>query len=429
MTALLLAATIFLGMNMLTGGMNKPADVRKASEIYANLQKMNAEGREVSIQTELHAYQGRLNEEARNSKEEKAVTDSKQLKALLLAAHAQTKAGLDFNKIDRLQNAFNALDGARKTYGSMPIWENLEVEVTPGKNYPESRITASSLYEKTVTELSARNKVDLVWGFFPGYAAIDGLVKLTGSAPSFSYAFAALLLALVVRAIVYPLAQKQLMWSKQMMQLQPLVKEIKEKYTNKQGQVTDSVAMQKDTMGLYSDYGINPAAGCGPALLQLPLFLLVFQSMLHYRFEFLKGTFLWINPGSHAAMGNFVAPNLGQSDTILLVIYGISMVIATYLQPVNDPSNAKQQRVMGVAVSVAVTVMMFFYPLPSAFVLYWIFLNLFSTAQSLRAAKLPVPPLTKVATSAGGARAKSGFFQKLMEESERQMNEKNKNKK
>lgn len=99
------------------------------------------------------------------------------------------------------------------------------------------------------------------------------------------------------------------------------------------------------------------------------------------------------------------------------------MVIATYLQPVTDPNNVKQQRMMGIGVSVMVTVMMFFYPLPSAFVLYWIFLNIFSTLQSLRAYRLPVPPLQKVATVAGGVRSKSGFFAKLMEEQQKAQEE------
>src|SRR3712207_7746734 len=54
------------------------------------------------------------------------------------------------------------------------------------------------------------------------------------------------------------------------------------------------------------------------------LFLMIYQCMLHYQFEFEKGMFLWINPETSKATNGFVAANLGQADTILTLIYGIS---------------------------------------------------------------------------------------------------------
>src|SRR5204862_4714319 len=121
----------------------------------------------------------------------------------------------------------------------------------------------------------------LVYGIFPVYKIIDSLFSLTGSVPSFIYAFAAFLLALVVRAIIFPLAQKQLMWGRKMQQLAPLVKEIREEYTDKKTkQVTNQAELQQRTMALYAEYGINPLAGCLPAVVQLPLFLTVYQFML-----------------------------------------------------------------------------------------------------------------------------------------------------
>ncbi len=421
-TALLLATTIFLGLQMFTGGLNQQApDARTSAQIWAAMQEQNRTGKDITIQAERRKYEAKLREEAKAANTPEADVRKKVLESWVLAMHTSTKAGVEFNQIGRLNTAFGILAHEMKAYGAEPIWNGAKVSVTPHPEFPQTEISAGELYTATVNNLNELNKTDLVWGFVPGYNAIDSLVALTGRVPWFSYTFAAFLLALIVRAIVWPLAQKQLMFSRQMMQLQPLAQEIKKKHTNKAGQVTDPQAVQLETMQLYRDYGINPAAGCLPAFVQIPFFLLVFQAMMHYRFEFGKGIFLWVNPGTAAGSNGLIAPNLGEMDYLLLVVYGISMVTTTYLQPVTDPNNAKQQRYMGIGISVMVTISMFFFPLPSAFVLYWIFLNLFSTLQSLRAYRLAVPPLQKVATVAGGVRSKSGFFARMMEEQQKAM--------
>jgi YidC/Oxa1 family membrane protein insertase len=112
---------------------------------------------------------------------------------------------------------------------------------------------------------------------------------------------------------------------------------------------------------------------------------------------------MWITPGAGKFLGIPLATSLGEKDYILIVLYGISMVVTTLLTPVSDPTNMRQQRLMGVGMSVMMSVFMFFYPLPSAFTLYWLFTNILATAQSLYVYRLPIEPLTAVQTSAGGA--------------------------
>ena len=156
-------------------------------------------------------------------------------------------------------------------------------------------------------------------------------------------------------------------------------------------------------MGLYKQYGMNPVQGCLPMFIQLPFFLMVYQCMLHYKFEFTKGYFLWIHPGSDRFLGIPLASNLGEKDYILIVFYACSMVITTLMTPVSDPANYKQQKLMGVGISLLFSVFMFFYSLPSAFILYWIFTNIFSTAQSFMVNRMEIPELTKVSTVTGGS--------------------------
>lgn len=222
-----------------------------------------------------------------------------------------------------------------------------------------------------------------------GFHVIDALVNLFGGerAPTFSYWFAALVLAVAVRLLIWPLAQKQMIGFKRMALLQPFIKELQEKY---QGQ-----ELQMRTMKLYQKYGINPLAGCWPMLIQMPIFLWIFYSMRHYQFEFHKGTFLWITPEVAARFPGIVAPNLGERDVLLVLLYGISM-LATTIFSVTDPAQAKQSRLIGIAMAVIFTILMLFWPFPSAFVLYWIGLNILATIQSVRISRMTVPPLVEI---------------------------------
>ncbi len=395
----LLVTTLFLGYQIFFGNMNKPPDPRTSQQILQEMQVMQSELRDVDIQTQLPLYESKLGEDVKGKKITQDQADQLKLAAETMAADTKYKSGVQRDDSTKLTMAFMSLVGKHRSLQGKPEWTT-PVAVTVPKiektrqQFPYSQISPGELYDQTVVALSKANKTSLVWGVIPGYQLIDFLVHLTGAVPSFSYAFAALLLAIVVRAIIWPLAQRQLMWSRQMSQLQPLVKELKDRYTGQE--------LQIKTMELYKEYGINPMAGCVPALIQLPLFLTVYQCMLHYRFEFTKGTFLWVTPSFAPSTHGITAPNLGEMDYPLLVIYGVSMIITTLLAPVSDPSNMKQQRIMGVGIAIFFTIVMFFWPLPSAFVLYWIFTNILSTFQSLRAYRMPLEPLKKVNTPDGG---------------------------
>jgi YidC/Oxa1 family membrane protein insertase len=419
---LLLMVTVFLGMQLFC---NRPeaTETRTRDQIYESLKTMNRQIRDVSIAQEQGKFQNKVNEELQAKKLDAKEAEKLKFEAAILVADTQLKAGMIRNETQRIRNAHMALDALNRKEAANPNWTETSFAIPPAERQPQrfgwSSWKGPELYNKVVSELSTRNKSDLVWGFLPGgYAFIDFLVKITGAIPGFSYWFAAFLLAFVVRAIVYPLSQKQLMWGRQMSQLGPMMKEIREKY---QGQ-----EQQAKIMELYQEYGINPMAGCGPALVQMPLFIFVYQCMLHYQFEFQKGVFAWINPGLSKATNGFIAPNLGQVDTILIIIYGISLSITTMLTPVNDPTQVKQQRLIGLSFAILLPIFMLlgFFPVPAAFVLYWTFTNVLATAQSLRAYRLPMEPIVKKNTKAGGTYPQQGgFFAKLQEQARKAQEE------
>jgi YidC/Oxa1 family membrane protein insertase len=340
-------------------------------------------------------YEARIDATPGLTKDQK---NDQKLLGMMLIAHTQLKAATERREVQRITFANDTVTRLARFNDHRAIWDQ-PLAVAGDALFPAKAVTPRQLTQQINEASSDLGKNTPVWGFFPGYQLIDFLVHLTGAVPAFSYGLAALLLAITVRTIIWPLSQRQMMWSRQMSQLGPLVAEIKDQYKDKPQKQQD---MNKEVMELYQQYGINPMAGCMPALFQMPLFLMVYQSMLHYRFEFQKGTFLWINPSASSATHGFIARNLGEKDYILIVLYGISMLVTTLLTPVSDPSNAKQQRMMGVSMSVLFGIMMFFWPVPAAFVLYWTFTNILATSQSLRAYRLPLPPLVKKNAPNGG---------------------------
>ena len=425
--------TIFLGINLLTNR-NEQKDVRSLSQLHTAMLDQNAHLLDMTIVQTSSEYSKRLDEMVSKKLISPSDADNKKIEAQILVADTQLKDGLYRDDTGKLRSAYQGLLSFQKRLRDKPEW-NTNYAVAKANPIPLMRDglpvsgsihqfswtgwTGQSLYTEIVKTLSNRNRTEYVYGIIPGYALMDGLVHLTGANPAFSYAFAAFLLALVVRAIVFPLSQKQLMFSRQMSQLVPLTNEIKAKYK-------DQTTQQQKVMELYKEYGINPLAGCFPALIQMPLFLTVYQCMLKYQFKFQDGIFLWINPSTSKSTHGLIGSDLGQQDYILILIYGITMVSATLLTPVSDPSQAKQQRLMGAGVSIIFTVFMFTgaFPVVSGFVLYWTFTNILATTQSLRAYRMPLPPLVKINAQGGGVLPKpttkwQQMMDKMMEEQQR----------
>lgn len=403
---LMFVAMIFLGWQLLN--MNRvPSDPNvKSSDILKQMRELNAGIKDVSIQSARHKLDAKVEEEVTSNKLKREDADRLKLEGAVLVASAQYRAGILRNEFGRVNNAYMTLQDLERKHQTDPNWTKVEYTLPDHHRFKgETKTTGAALYTKIVKELMKRSETDMVMGLFPGYRLIDALVALTGRVPAFSYWFAALLLAVLVRAIIFPLAQKQYLFGKQMTQLAPLAAELKASYTDKKtGLVTNQAEYGQKVMELYRSYGINPLQGCWPALIQLPFFLLIYQCMLHYRFEFQKGNFAWITPSVSQSTGGFVAPNLGERDYILIFIYGVSMIVTTLLAPASttDPAQAKQSRFLGLAMAVLFSGIMFFWPLPSAFVLYWVFLNILATAHMLWAYRQPLPPLEKVNAPGGG---------------------------
>jgi len=81
----------------------------------------------------------------------------------------------------------------------------------------------------------------------------------------FALGFSIIVLTVIIRFIMYPLTTVQLTAAKKMQDLSPHISKLKEKHKG------DAKMLQQETMRLYKEFGVNPAAGCLPLLIQLPV--------------------------------------------------------------------------------------------------------------------------------------------------------------
>ncbi|MBD3378260.1 membrane protein insertase YidC [candidate division KSB1 bacterium] len=200
-----------------------------------------------------------------------------------------------------------------------------------------------------------------------------------------NYGVVLIIFAFLIKIIVYPLTHKSFESMKKMQELQPRMNEIKEKYAN------DPQRMNKETMKLYKETGVNPLGGCLPTLLQMPLLFglfIVFRSTIELRNE---GFALWINdlssPDTIATLP-FSIPLYGDSLNVLPIVMGATMILQQKLT-VSDP----RQKAFVYLMPIFMTLL--FNQFPSGLNLYYALFNLLSIVQQ----KWLVHPKTKVAPS------------------------------
>ncbi len=111
-------------------------------------------------------------------------------------------------------------------------------------------------------------------------AAGNAMYGLMSAIHSFvgSWGLAIIVLTLLVRLALHPLNHKQLVSMQKMQKLQPRLKMLQEKYKD------DKEGLSRETMALYKENKVNPAAGCLPLLVQLPILILLFRVLMNSDF-------------------------------------------------------------------------------------------------------------------------------------------------
>ena len=184
-----------------------------------------------------------------------------------------------------------------------------------------------------------------------------------------NYGVAIILLTILVRLLFWPLTHKSTVGMKKMQEIQPKMKEIQAKYKD------NPQRLQQETWALYREAKVNPMSSCLPMLIQIPVFIALFN-VLRSAVELRYAPFLWIGDLSEPeALFASWFPFGG------LNILPILMAVSTGLQSAFTPSagDKNQQRMMMVFMPLMMLFM--FYSFPSALSLYWFLSNLFSIVQ------------------------------------------------
>ena len=216
------------------------------------------------------------------------------------------------------------------------------------------------------------------WGWFewfmrPIFDLLNWLFHHIGN-----FGVAIICLTLIVRGLMFPIAQKQFQSMAAMRKLQPKMKAIQERYKE------DKPKLQQEMMKLYQEEKINPAAGCLPILLQIPIFyalykvLLVSVEMRHQPFV------LWIRdlsapdhltPINLFGLLDFTPPGfllLG----VLPILLGVTMWLQFKLNPA--PMDPTQAQIFAIMPWVMMFVMA---PFASGLQLYWVTSNILTILQ------------------------------------------------
>jgi len=211
-----------------------------------------------------------------------------------------------------------------------------------------------------------------------------------------NYGWSIIILTVLINIAMFPLKHKSVVSMRRMQELQPQVKAIQDRYSKMKMTDPGRSKMNEELMALYKEKGVNPASGCVPMLLTMPV-LFAFYSMLSVAVE-IRGEpwALWIT-------------DLSQHDPYYItpVLMGATMFWQQRMTPVADPA---QQKVM---MLMPIMFLVFFLWAPSGLVIYWLTSNLIGIGQQYATNRLigkpvgkaPRPPAERKVKQAGAGQS------------------------
>ena len=183
-----------------------------------------------------------------------------------------------------------------------------------------------------------------------------------------NWGVAIILITILIKIVLFPLTYKQLVSMKKMSLLQPKMDAIKLRWSDKVKKDPEArVKMNEEVMGLYKQEGVNPAGGCLPLLLQMPI-LFAFYQMLAKAIELRHAPFwLWIQDLS-AKDPYYVTP----------ILMTATMFIQQQMTPATG--DATQRKILG---AMPLVFGFMFKDVPSGLVLYWLVQNVLTIGQQM----------------------------------------------
>ena len=255
--------------------------------------------------------------------------------------------------------------------------------VAPGQSLSRTTRLFAGAKESTVLDRYegggiANFGLAIDWGWFrwfekPIFLLLKALFSAVGN-----FGVAIILLTVIVRGVMFPIAQRQFASMAQMRAIQPKMKALQDRYKD------DKPKLQQETMALYKTEGVNPLAGCLPIFLQIPVFFALYK-VLMLSIEMRHQPFiLWIKDLSAQdplhilnlfGLLPFTPPSF-LAIGLLAVLLGITMYLQFKLNPA--PMDPVQQQVFAIMPWMMMFVMA---PFAAGLLIYWITSNLLTIAQ------------------------------------------------
>jgi YidC/Oxa1 family membrane protein insertase len=216
-----------------------------------------------------------------------------------------------------------------------------------------------------LTELGATTKKIIRFGFFGWMAEIlHAAIKYVYSVVP-NWGFSIIILTIIIKILFFPLTYSSTKSMAKMQELQPKMKAIRAKYKKAKQDIAQRRKMNEEIMKLYKEHGVNPAGGCLPMLIQLPIFWGFFR-MLAISLEFRQSPFIfWIK-------------DLSAHDPVYVtpILMGITQYISQKMTPTSaDPTQQRMMMIMPVVMTI------FFMNFSSGLVLYWLTNNVLQIGQ------------------------------------------------
>ncbi len=249
---------------------------------------------------------------------------------------------------------------------------------------PESRARSYVLYlgpkkQKLLWNLGLKDVMEFGMWRWLCYPMVWVLNFFNSLIPN--YGVAIILMTILVRLLFWPLTHKSTVGMRKMQEIQPKLKEIQAKFKD------NPQRMQQETWQLYRDHKVNPLSSCLPMLVQIPVFIALFN-VLRSTVELRYAPFLWISDLSEpeALFASWFP--FGGLNILPLFMTGLTILQSAFTPTSGDKN---QQRMMMIMMPLFMLVM--FYNFPSALSLYWALSTAFGVAQAwwIRKKYTPAP--------------------------------------
>jgi YidC/Oxa1 family membrane protein insertase len=195
-----------------------------------------------------------------------------------------------------------------------------------------------------------------------------------------------IILGVLIYGITYPLTLKGMSSMKKMQSLQPKMTKLREQYKN------NPQKLNQEMMELYKEHKVNPFGGCFPMILQMPIFIGLYQ-VLWRTISFKGANFLWIKDLSmpdRAVILPYQLPIIGNEINLLPLAMGVAMALQQKLSiksmGTGDPQQESQQKMM--MIFLPIMMIFFFYKAASGLTLYFTLLYLLTTFTQWKMSKM-----------------------------------------